>query len=325
MTKKTVAAIDLGTNSCRLLIADLNGKSLYKNAISTRMGEGMSLANRFTPEAITRGIECFCTFKRLMDEHNVVAYRTIGTAACRMAENGEEFVKKVKSNSGIELEVINGYDEAVLNLQGALLNLQQEKAEYVLVYDLGGGSTEITLATHSKKPQILHTISIPWGARNASEKFDLHEFDAQKAGRLAAEIGCYTQKFIHESGLEKYRDRVCFCATSSTPLRLTHLARGWEPYDRSRADGVKIATEDLDAAIAGVQRLSLSEMAENACIGPARAEIFNAAGVIFGKIYHDLGAKEMVVSLKSAVDSMVNDLCERKRHEQNSLCQGHWR
>ena len=325
MTKKTVAAIDLGTNSCRLLIADLNGKSLYKNAISTRLGEGMSNGNCFTPEAIARGIECFCTFKSLMDEHHVTAYRAIATAACRMAENGSDFVKKVKSNSGIELEVINGYDEAVLNLQGALLNLQQEKAEYALVYDLGGGSTEITLATRSKKPRILYTISIPWGARNAAEKFDLHEFDAKKAARLAAEIGCYTQKFIHESGFEKYRDQVCFCATSSTPLRLTHLALGWEPYDRARADGVKIATKNLDAAIAKVQSLTLSEMAENACIGPARADIFNAAGVIFGKIYRDLGAGEMVVSLKSAVDSMINDLCERKRYEQNSVSQGHWR
>lgn len=325
MTKKTVAAIDLGTNSCRLLIADLNGKSLYKNAISTRMGEGMSSGNCFTPEAIARGIECFCTFKRMMDEHHVTAYRAIATAACRMAKNGSDFVKKVKSNSGIELEVINGYDEAVLNLQGALLNLQQEKAEYALVYDLGGGSTEITLATRSKKPRILYTISIPWGARNAAEKFDLHEFDTQKASRLATEIGCYTQKFIHESGFEKYRNQICFCATSSTPLRLTHLAFGWEPYDRSRADGVKIATKDLDAAIAKVQSLTLPEMAQNACIGPARADIFNAAGVIFGKIYRDLGAGEMVVSLKSAVDSMINDLCERKLYEQNSVSQGHWR
>ena len=98
----------------------------------------------------------------------------------------------------------------------------------MVVYDLGGGSTEITLATRSAKPEILHTVSVPWGARNAAEKFGLKEYDPVAAARLDEEISACSRAFVRDSGLEKYRGDVCFVATSSTPLRLTHIARGWE-------------------------------------------------------------------------------------------------
>lgn len=111
MTSQNAAAIDLGTNSCRLLIVDEKGNTLYKNAISTRMGEGMSAHNRFTDEAIRRGVECFCSFKMLMDKYQTGKYRAIATAACRTAENGAEFVDLIRRQANIKLEVIDGYEE----------------------------------------------------------------------------------------------------------------------------------------------------------------------------------------------------------------------
>ena len=103
-------------------------------------------------------------------------YRAIATASCRMASNGMEFVKRVAEISGIKIDVIDSKQEAYLNLKGALLNADKN-AKYALVYDLGGGSTEITLATNETTPKILHTISIPWGARNSAEAFDLIEYN----------------------------------------------------------------------------------------------------------------------------------------------------
>lgn len=90
----------------------------------------------------------------------------------------------------------------MLNLKGALLNVQDEKAGYVVVYDLGGGSTEITLATRSAEPEILHTVSVPWGARNAAEKFGLKEYDPVAAARLDEEISAYSRAFVRDAGLE---------------------------------------------------------------------------------------------------------------------------
>lgn len=308
MTLQNTAAIDLGTNSCRLLIVDAQGNPLYKNAISTRMGEGMSAHNRFTDEAIKRGVECFCSFKMLMDQYKVGKYRAIATAACRMAENGAYFVDLIKRQANIELEVIDAYEEARLNLLGSMLNVQNETCKYAVVYDLGGGSTEISLATRSLTPEILHTISIPWGARNSSEKFSLVDYDQEKAAKLADEISGYVRKFVKDAQLPDYAGDVCFIATSSTPLRLAHIAGGWTPYKRDRADGMKIAVKEFDKAVSLVQAMSSEERMLHSSIGPSRADIFNSACVIFSQIYRDLGAGELVASLKSAVDGIVMEL-----------------
>lgn len=308
MKKQTLAAIDLGTNSCRLMICDKSGEVLYKNSISTRLGEGMSEHNCFTSEAINRGIECFCTFKMIMDEYGVEKYRAIATAACRMAENGDEFVKKIRQHAAIDIDVIDGYQEAVLNLKGALLNVKDEKAGHIVVYDLGGGSTEITLATKNINPQILHTVSIPWGARNAAEIFSLHEYDEKNSHNLANEIAKYSQAFVKDSKLQEYQDDVCFVATSSTPLRLAHFTNKWKNYDREKADGLKISTDDFSKVIDNIRNMSVNEMKSHHLIGPVRAPIFNSACTIFSQIYQDLGAKELVTSLKSAVDGIIMEL-----------------
>ena len=308
MQNQNLAAIDLGTNSCRLLIADSDGNRLFKTAISTRMGEGMSANNCFTEAAIKRGIDCFCEFRRKMDEYGVQKYRAIATAACRMSENGTEFVETVRKTANINLEVIDGYEEARLNLLGAISNAENSNAEYVIVYDLGGGSTEITLATKELTPRILHTVSIPWGARNSSEKFEINEYDAAKAANLAAEISKYSRKFVVDAGLEKYRDKLCFIATSSTSLRLAHLARDWKVYERERADGEVVTTEEFDRGIAQVRNMTFDERLNDTRIGASRADIFNAACVIFSQIYRDLGAKEIVTSFKSAVEGIITEL-----------------
>ncbi len=308
MRDTSLAAIDLGTNSCRLLIADKNGNEVFKNAVPTRLGEGMAKNNCFTDEAMARGIDCFCMFKMFMDEYNVQRYRAVATAACRMAENGSEFVHKVKQQANIDLEVIDGYEEARLNLLGSMANVKDENVKYIVVYDLGGGSTEITLATKELRPKILHTVSIPWGARNSSEKFELNDYDENKAQKLAYEISRYSKKFAEEAELDKYRDKVCFVATSSTPLRLTHMVKGWDTYERSRADGVAVETKDFERVIAAIRKMNFEERLEHPCIGQSRADIFNAACVIFAQIYHDLGAKKIIASLKSAVDGMITEL-----------------
>ncbi len=308
MHEPSLAAIDLGTNSCRLLIADKNGNEVFKNAVPTRLGAGLSQNNCFTKDAINRGVECFCMFKMFMDEYNVNTYRAVATAACRVANNGDDFVKKVKQQANIDLEVIDGYEEARLNLLGAMANVKSDDVKYVVVYDLGGGSTEITLATKENNPKIIHTVSIPWGARNSAEKFEFNDYDENKAQKLAGEISKYSKQFVVDAELDKYIDNVCFVATSSVPLRLTHIAKGWTVYERQRADGVKTTKAELDKAIKEVYCMNEKQRLENPCIGQSRADIFNAACVIFAQIYNDLGAKEIVASLKSAVDGIIMEL-----------------
>ena len=320
MTQNVFAAIDLGTQSNRLLIADENGKELYKNIIATRLGEGMYAQMKFTPEAMERGINSFKEFSDEMKKYCVTKYRAIATAACRMASNGPDFVKAVEEISGIKLEVIDGYEEARLNLKGAIEHVQG-KSEYVVLYDLGGGSTEITLATNTQTPKILYTISIPWGARNASEAFDLVEYDAVKAKKLHDEIAAETQSFVEASNLANIRDKVCFVATSSTPLRFVSMIEKFGQYDRDKSDGHVISCKDIDAQIEGVYKLTRAEMMENLYIGQKRSSIFTAACVIFKTIYDTLGAKEITASLKSAKDGIISELIDQynfEHHKENN-------
>lgn len=316
MTQNVFAAIDLGTQSNRLLIADENGKELYKDIITTRLGEGMYAQMKFTPEAMERGIKSFKKFAEDMKKFGVTKYRAIATAACRMASNGAEFVAKVAEVSGIRLEVIDGYEEARLNLKGALVNAKG-KAPYVLVYDLGGGSTEITLATNEKNPKILHTVSIPWGARNASEAFDLAEYIPEKAEKLHLEVAKYVVDFCAKSKLADYEGKVCCVATSSSPLRLISWIKQYGDYDRERADGVVAEVAEFDKVISEINAMSREELAKSPYVGEKRSYIFQAATIIFKTIYDGLGVQKLTASLKSAKDGIIEELVEEngKTHE----------
>ncbi len=315
MTDKNYAAIDLGTNSCRLLICDATGKELCKETTATRLGEGLYKSGVFTPQAIERGVRCFFQYRQLIDKYNVDTIRAVATASCRMAANSDEFIKKVWDESHIKIEVIDGYEEARLNLKGALSHVCG-KTKYVVVYDLGGGSTEITLATNTKNPHILHTISIPWGARNASEAFNLVEYNEENAARLRQDIGARTESFVKKSYLETYLEDVCFVATSSTPLRLASMIEDFGAYDRDRADGIAMDREAMDQAISEVLHSSRAEMADNPYIGDKRSYIFIAACIIFQTIYERLKADKIIASLKSAKDGIVAELIEKDKKVQ---------
>lgn len=312
MTDKRYAAIDLGTNSCRLLICDANGKQLCAQSQPTRLGEGLYKGNRFTTDAMERGVKCFFEYRQLLDRYNVDELRAVATAACRMADNSDEFLKKVYDESHIQLEVINGYEEARLNLKGALSHVCG-KSKYVVLYDLGGGSTEITLASNTNNPHILHTISIPWGARNASEAFELVEYREENAAKLRQDIKARVESFVKKSYLQNYIDDVCFVATSSTPLRLVSMVRKMGKYDREAADGQTMSREEMDAAIDSVLHSRRAELADNPYIGDKRSYIFIAACVIYRTIYEGLDAREITASLKSAKDGIVAELIEKDR------------
>ena len=158
------------------------------------------------------------------------------------------FIQMVKELSGIELEVISPEEEALLNLKGALLNVPKE-AKYVLLYDLGGGSTEIILAENGEKPKEIYTLSVPWGARTAAEAFDLVEYDVDKVKKLEAKIKQYVEDFLQNSEFLMYLPQ-CFCiATSSTPLRLLSMIYKTGSYNKDLADGMMTSTTQKDAHI----------------------------------------------------------------------------
>ena len=307
MVKENLAAIDLGTNSCRIKITDGFGNVIYREAVTTKLGEGMYANMRFTDEAIFRGIDCLSKYAELLEDYEVKKYRAIATASCRMASNGMDFVNQVRNVCGIQLDVIDGREEAILNLRGAQLNADKN-AEYILVYDLGGGSTEITLATNTNNPEILHTVSIPWGARNSSEAFAIQEYNFEQCQRLKKEIEKYVSDFMQSVNFSDYRDSCCCISTSSTPLRLVNMVHNTEEYSKDYADGMTVSTKDIDVQIEKTFSMSVKDMTESLYIGGNRAPIFIAACTIFKTIYDTLQISSITASLKGAQEAIIQEL-----------------
>lgn len=310
---KSLAAIDIGTNSCRLKITDIDGVQLYRESVTTKLGEGLQKDGIFTREAIERGVNCFREYAEKMKQYDVGDYRAVATAACRQASNGMQFVKSVEELCGIKLDVISPYEEAELNLKGARLNADPQMP-YFFVYDLGGGSTELTLATNEQNPKIIYTLSIPWGARTAAEAFDILEYDEDKAVRLRAEIKKYTQEFLINSEFAMYRNQCSYVATSSTPLRLISMIENSGYYKREAVDGITKPIKEIDRQIAKVLQTPYVDMMSSPYIGENRAPIFVAACIIFKMIYDELGLDSITASLQGALEAIIEDLKQKWQH-----------
>lgn len=310
MQGENLAAIDLGTNSCRIRITDKSGNVIYREAITTKLGEGLAENGCFTPEAIERGLRALAHFAELIHDYEVGYYRAVTTASCRMASNGEQFVQMVEEMCGVKLEIISPLEEATLTLRGAILNADKQKP-YVLVYDLGGGSTEITLATNETQPKILYTISVPWGARNGSEAFDLLVYSEENAQKLAAEVKKYALDFRRNSDFLMYKKQCSCLATSSTPLRLLNMVAQTGIYSKEYADGMTAEIKDIDTQIQKVYAMNSIELAECPYIGESRAPIFVAACVIFKTIYDTLELDDLTASLKGAQEALIEELQEK--------------
>lgn len=302
-----VAAMDLGTNSNRLLIADTAGNAVYRDVKHVALGEGLAESGKFCRRATERAICSFMDFAEMLKLYNVRRYRAIATAACRMSANTAAFCAEVKRTSGVDIEVISEYEEARLTLLGARLNAQAGK-KYLLVYDLGGGSTEVTLATNAATPEILATVSVPLGARNATEMFGLANYNEAGAKALEEAVLKYLEPFFAQTAGIDYHGQAALVATSSTPLRLVSLIKKMPKYDKFASDGVTVATADLDRVIGEILPLSYAKRAESVYIGPQRAKIFVAALVIFRTIFRALGEAELTASLKSAQEAIVAEL-----------------
>jgi len=318
--KKNYAAIDLGSNSCRLLIADGKRNKLFSASVATKLAEGLYSSGKLSDASIKRAIDTFCMFAEELKNFDVSPQniRAVATAACRMASNSSELQKSIKQKTGINLEIIDEKEEAELNLLGAISNIH-ENSKYAVVFDIGGGSTEITLATNTQKPKILHTISIPLGARNASEGYDLSQYNTKKAEKLVSQINKYTKSFIDGANFAKYADDVCFVATSSTPLRIASMIDNKGRYNREDYDGKNIDIKEADKAIAKTYEMSVAQMSQSPYIGENRSTIFVSACTIFQTITHNLGAKSVTASLMSAKEGIIQELMEKEYEKINGF------
>ena len=201
-----LAALDLGTNNCRLLVAAPRGRKFrVVDAFSriVRLGEGLSRTGVLSDDAMERAIEAIKACAEKIERRGVTHGRYIATQACRAAANGEEFLVRVKEETGLEFEIISTAEEARLAVSGCT-DLFDEEAKAGLVFDIGGGSTEISWvkpeegasSSHGNpRPlEIAAWLSLPVGVVNLSEKWGGRDIDAETYNEIVESIPCRDQK-----------------------------------------------------------------------------------------------------------------------------------
>jgi exopolyphosphatase/guanosine-5'-triphosphate,3'-diphosphate pyrophosphatase len=284
------AALDLGTNNCRLLIATpaqsgFRVVEAYSRIV--RLGEGLTQSGRLSEAAMDRALGALKVSAEKVRRRRVLRFRAIATQACRIAENGPAFVERVAEETGVRLQIIPPQEEARLSVTGCL-NLLDRRMDAALVVDVGGGSTELswvdlTDAPPSGMPPIRAWLSVPIGVVTLAERFPEGETATEGWFRsmvetVKAEIAAFRRADPMKPVFEA--DRAHLVGTSGAITSLAGMHLDLPRYDRNRVDGIWMSRDECDAAAGRLLRLNARERADQPCIGPDRADLVLAGAAI---------------------------------------------
>ncbi|HHI82880.1 MAG TPA: Ppx/GppA family phosphatase [Rhizobiales bacterium] len=282
-------ALDLGTNNCRLLIA-APGKGGFEvvDAFSriVRLGEGVSQTGRLSEAAIGRTISALRVCANKLKWWNVTRNRLIATEACRMAENGRAFLDRVRDEVGLDLEMADRATEAQLAVAGASPLVCPDACK-VLIFDIGGGSTELMwLDITDGKQEIQAWTSIPAGVVTVAEKFGGVFVDDQVFAAMRESVRPLMEQFHNQTR------QICdggagpchLLGTSGTVTTLCGIHLNLPRYDRSQVDGCWLDGNDVGAVTRELLAMSHEERASSPCIGKQRADLVMAGCAIFEEI-----------------------------------------
>jgi exopolyphosphatase/guanosine-5'-triphosphate,3'-diphosphate pyrophosphatase len=286
------AALDLGTNNCRLLVARPSGDGFHViDAFSRiiRLGEGISSSGRLNEAAIERAVEALGICRDKMKNRGVTRARLIATEACRAAANGAEFRARVAHEVGLELEVIDRETEAELAASGCT-PLIDPQAEGVILFDIGGGSSELVRLARSAPvergpplPQIEAWASLPVGVVTLAERHGGHQVTRDIYEAMVAEVAVFVERFASAGG-GRGIDRVHMLGTSGTVTTIAGVHLDLRRYERRRVDGCWMSDDQVTGVIERLLAMSYEERAANPCIGSERADLVLAGCAILEAI-----------------------------------------
>lgn len=272
------AALDLGTNNCRLLIAAPTGDSFrvidsFSRII--RLGEGVSTSGVISDAAIARAVSALSICRDKIRARDATRLRLIATEACRAASNSDEFLGRVADATGITLEIIDRETEAGLAVIGCS-PLIDPKGRGAILFDIGGGSSELVriernAADPNGRPDIKAWMSIPLGVVTLAEKFGGKNVTRDSYDLMIAEVARHVVPFAAEHGADLAGMHLL--GTSGTVTTLAGIHQGLARYDRRRIDGIWLDNAELDATIVTLMGMTYAERAANQCIGPDRADL----------------------------------------------------
>jgi exopolyphosphatase/guanosine-5'-triphosphate,3'-diphosphate pyrophosphatase len=285
-----LAALDLGTNNCRLLIARplADGGFRIVDAFSriVRLGEGVSLTGRLSEPAMVRTLEALRVCAAKMRRRGVTLARCVATEACRRAVNCAEFVARVRRETGIHLEIITAREEAELAFAGCS-PLLDPAWPHAVVFDIGGGSTEIGwIGLGGRRPELIGWLSIPVGVVTLAERHGSAPVPAALFDRMVGEVAALLGPFAASHGLGDAvpARRVQMLGTSGTVTTLAGVHLGLTRYDRNQVDGRHLEFGAIRRVSAMLAEMDCAARAAHPCIGRDRADLVVAGCAILEAI-----------------------------------------
>lgn len=279
------AALDLGTNNCRLLIArPHDGGFAVVDAFSriVRLGEGLATTGRLSDAAIERTIAALRVCADKLRRRPVTLARSVATEACRRATNGGPFIERVLAETGIRLEVISAEEEARLAVLGCHVLIEPGDGPAV-VFDIGGGSTELVLVdTRPPVPEVLDWHSAPWGVVSLTEATGGTAHGLAPYAEMRRLVAHSFAPFAARLPANPVRPRLLGTSGTVTTLASVHL--GLSHYDRAAVDGLIAPAAAMRAIAAGLAGKTLDERARLPCIGRERADLVVAGCAILEAI-----------------------------------------
>lgn len=325
------AALDLGTNNCRLLIAKpvfaqhCQHKTLkvidsYSRIV--RLGEGLGEQGELLPEAMERTLKALSACKAKLDRYDIARARFVATEACRRATNVDQFLRRAQSEAGISIDVISNEEEARLAFLGCSSLLQRD-TRYALAFDIGGGSTEfmwvkidgsMPLDSH-KRHLIQDWLSLPYGVMNMSEQFGGATYTEMYFEEIVEKIVGLLNTFRKNNEIAEkiWRERVQMLSTSGTVTTLAAIHLNLPRYDRSKVDGLKLSVSDIRAATHRLMQMSSSQRANHPCIGSARTDYILSGCAIFEAIVRAFPIDKITIADRGVREGIIVSLM-REHH-----------
>jgi len=320
-------AVDLGTNNCRLLIARSMPQGFqvvdsYSNVV--RLGAGLASTGKLAEPNMDAAVEAIKACAAKMKAKSVKRWRCIATQACREASNGEEFLQRVKTETGLGFETISPRVEARLSVMGCINIIDLEK-DVALVIDIGGGSTELSwvdvrklrnnnISRRISRPPISAWTSLPVGVVNLSEMYpetpdDLEGWFASMKKRVHEEIEKKNYASQFANSFAEGRGHLVGTSGTITSLAGVHLKLPY--YQRNKIDGIWVQSTDILDTISSLANMPLERRQSEPCIGTDRATMLMAGCAILDVIYELWPSERIRVADRGLREGMLMGLMNK--------------
>ncbi|WP_284777010.1 Ppx/GppA phosphatase family protein [Agrobacterium sp. lyk4-40-TYG-31] len=312
------AALDLGTNNCRLLIAQPTRPGQFRvvDAFSriVRLGEGLVSTGRLSDDAMDRAVEALKVCAAKLAGRSIRRMRLIATEACRQAVNGEEFLSRVTRETGLVLEIISRETEARLAVSGCS-SLVGREARSVVLFDIGGGSSEIAVISVGENRSsrlanhITHWTSLPVGVVTLSERHGGRDVTPDVFAAMVGEVEGLLDGFhCPPLGAQASHEDFHLIGTSGTVTTLAGVHLDLPRYDRRKVDGLWLSDDEVTAMQDKLLAWDFEGRAANACIGPDRADLVLAGCAILEAIRKRWPSRRMRVADRGLREGLLTDM-----------------